>query len=343
MALFAFKHLSMKHFTLLGLLFIGQSTYILAQQQVDSVFSKKTSSGRHLGGVTMVNLNDGSTVWGTLTQWQQGDSLVMTTYEKIRLKFAVSQIVRVKQFTPRKLANRQLNEPLEIETSVYLTDGSVFRGMVADWVQNESVLLVTHEGVLLTFKMADVKRIKQARFGGPPMFKVGSVWQRREKTYKFKETGRYTTLCFGKMIGGNEGFTFTTVSGYQFNRLNGIGLGIGLNRYVSDYYYKLSMLPIFVDYRGYLLKKRWSPYFDLMVGHSFAIDLMIYDLPNPTTAKKNGGTFISPNVGFRFGDHFTVDLGVHIQRGGFQVSTPFGEVSEDLLFRNGTLRIGVVF
>ena len=97
-------------------------------------------------------------------------------------------------------------------------------------------------------------------------------------------------------------------AGYRIDPHISLGAGIGARQYPD---FKATLLPVYVDFRGWLLTTRVSPFFSFQVGTMFH---MSKDF-------ENVGIFVSPNLGVssRFSDgtsmHFSI--GYEYQRMDF--------------------------
>lgn len=97
-------------------------------------------------------------------------------------------------------------------------------------------------------------------------------------------------------------------AGYRIDPHISLGVGIGARQYPD---LKATLLPVYADFRGWLLTSKVSPFFSFQVGTMF----------HASEEFKNVGIFVSPNLGVtsRFSDgtsmHFTI--GYEYQRMGF--------------------------
>jgi len=222
---------------------------------------------------------------------------------------------------------------------VYLKNGSVFRGTIENYVQGEQLRLRINEASTIVIKDDEIKKIVQVDYQKNKKVKA-------EKEYAFKERGLYhvTSLHF---TGGTEAFGPDPVldfgghhiTGFQFNRLLGVGLGIGM-----DYYYVGSgqkIMPIYAEARGYVRAERLTPMYSLAAGYGFTFE---NNERNITEAK--GGIMFYPAVGFRTGGsanaNYFFDFGVKIQQATFTYQTWDIRVNK-MTYNRFVLRTGILF
>jgi hypothetical protein len=111
--------------------------------------------------------------------------------------------------------------------------------------------------------------------------------------------------------GIEAGLSLTHSIGYRFNQFLGVGAGVGIENFELGWGKRV--IPVFLEGRGYLSKKKISPYYAIRAGWGFALK---YDDFNITEAK--GGYMLNPEIGYRFGANphlnFTLGMGVRFQR-----------------------------
>ncbi len=343
----------------IALFFLGKTAALLAQPVSDSLSTKKGNVETE----TVVMLKNGDEVRGTMTRWQRGDSLFLTTASGERLAFSADEVAKVQQFRhvkglPEWLQNKPkapaVQTPVEIETLVDLRNGGQVRGTMVEWERGSHLVIRTHNGLVLRFSESEIAHVRMRRYGG-----TKPLSDRRE--YEFTERGWYIATSLGFMPSNNNNafgiddggwrnnFTFSVSAGFMLNRMSGLGAGIAVDKYGTVN--ELTVVPVYAEYRGYFGAWRHAPYFDVMVGHGFAVDLNTPDGFGIESNSIDGGTFISPNFGIRFGarphGNFTLDVGARIQRGGFEATSPGFPgpvtVSENLTYRRFTMRFGMVF
>ena len=187
----------------------------------------------------------------------------------------------------------------EMKDNVYTKKGSVFHGKIVEYNQGEYVRLLLKSGDTIQLEDANIKKIVQ----------------KEVEQYRFKEKGFYYHLTLGLLGGTRSGGYFAMgVSmennfGIQYNRLLGVGIGIGGDRYFGDR--DVAFIPVSLNVRSYLLAQNRTPYLSMNVGYGFAA---LLDKEKYTKAK--GGLMLHPALGIRLGSKqgaFTLDLGVKMQ------------------------------
>lgn len=107
---------------------------------------------------------------------------------------------------------------------------------------------------------------------------------------EIKESG-YTNITeanFGLGLGlyrYDYSYGIQTINGYLFNPHFSIGFGIGIDKYKY-----LTTIPLFIDLRANILKKKTTPLISTAIG---------YSLMNPQQDIKVG-LFINPAIGIKF-------------------------------------------
>ena len=237
----------------------------------------------------------------------------------------------------------QEEKPLDV---IYLKNGSVFKGRVVNYQQGKQVELKIDDDRVFVFDAKTIRRIIQE--GDIEKEAKQSKTLRIKKEYQFREKGWYNTTYISVAIGGSAfdavetdlGFGVSTVIGYKFNRLLGVGAGIGM-----DYYYSGSgknFMPVFGEIKGYVLSRNITPTYSFAAGYGFT-----FEDENRNIEKTKGGMMIYPAVGFRFGGskamNFVFDAGVKIQKGTFTYQQ--WEVTNEyqMTYKRLVLRAGVTF
>lgn len=168
--------------------------------------------------------------------------------------------------------------------AVYLKNGSVIIGKIT---LNDSVLgirIVNDCGIwLITPAEYDSIGIHQDT-----------------KYFKAKSKGFYNISTFGLLIGkGTYDNTpvpsFTTVNGYKFNSGFTCGIGTGYE------YFDWSVLPLFADFRYYVLNEGFSPYIKAQAGYAFSIGKAASDNWYYSIKETFGGPMLSIGAGIRAG------------------------------------------
>jgi hypothetical protein len=118
--------------------------------------------------------------------------------------------------------------------------------------------------------------------------------------YQDNLEGLYNQVSTGVLVGsthqysGNEGsFSASFVSGYKLKQQFGLGLGVGV-----DYYPSQRHLPVFLDIQGDLIRGRFTPFYQLNLGYSWA-----HERSAPEDLESlEGGLYLRPSFGVKW--HF---------------------------------------
>lgn len=220
---------------------------------------------------------------------------------------------------------------------VYLKNGSEFRGQIIEYVPGSHLSMKILGGPELTFEDSKIDRIVQEVLNQ----KV------RNRDYNFKEEGFYNFTSISNFNSRSNfgdifvGFGAHTVSGYQINRLIGLGLGFGIDNYEVSFAKRV--VPLYLEARGYLLKKNISPYYSMNMGWGFPLKQDNFGV-NETA----GGMYINPSIGVRFGgkktSNFILDAGYKYQRASYISRFDDVNVTKDTYdFKRIVVRLGILF
>lgn len=207
---------------------------------------------------------------------------------------------------PRQLAAQQTTAPCNDRLDLY--DGSRFQGQVEELrAGGDTVVFRLWSGVPLVVPRDKVRRIVQRCHSG----------KTQRPAYNFKETGLYHHTRAGALVGqsfggGNTlGFYVQHSSGWMFSRNLGAGLGTGAE-FFDPKGYDAASYPLFAEIRGYIFPRRITPYFCLGGGWGFV---------GKDSGERwgyidnwKGGWMTQAEIGYRIGNHFSVHLGLRLQR-----------------------------
>lgn len=229
---------------------------------------------------------------------------------------------------------------------VYLKSGSIFRGQIEAYEIGGDLKLRIDTNKIMTITDDMIKRIVQESIEGEKPIQVETIKETR--AYAFRENGLHFVTTIG-YIGGNDqfgkytdGFNAHFQSIYQFNRLLGTGLGLGVDFYNVNLG---SIAPIYATMRGYLKAKNVSPYYQLAAGYGIPI---INDETSGFTSSK-GGYYLAPELGFRFNGsadtNFTMGLGLQWQKASYTLdfNDTISNNVDSYTFRRFNFKIGILF
>jgi len=219
--------------------------------------------------------------------------------------------------------------------TLYTYDGSVLKGEIVQWT-TDTVTLRLFSGVEMKVGALQIRRITSRSSRS-----AAGMLVRAEKAYGFKESGIYNVSTLGISTGPFLGANASHATGYRFAHWFGLGGGIGIASY--DLGSGNQMLPVFVETRGFMLKKNFSPYYAIRVGHGFALTSDQSDI-----SEAKGGSLFHAELGYRFGGsravNFLAGLGMHWQKAQYRQEWPWESVFLDrVTYRRTELRLGVIF
>jgi len=219
---------------------------------------------------------------------------------------------------------------------VHLKNGTKIKGEIKEWVYEEYIILLMDWGSEMKLVHDQIKKIVQ----------IDAV-KNHVSPYNFKEEGLYFTAK-AQVMAGNEGprakgiygAGFSASAGHRFNRLLGVGLGVGYDKFIWDS--GESLIPVFAEVNGFLSPTNSSIFYNLQLGYSFAQANEAYLL---TEAK--GGILVYPAIGVRFGKEntkMTFDVGYKFQAATFTYSEIWNNTTtfeQEVLFKRLSLRFGI--
>jgi len=255
----------------------------------------------------------------------------------------------------------------KITHTVTLKDGTVYQGVIKQYVDGEELMLQLGPNIIKTIKDKDIKKLVLDGASTPtPSSESNPITlSTPDKPYNFQEKGLYFESNAQLMLGSSAfssapqegdrinkidpGIGAQLIGGYQVNRFIGVGAGVGL-----DYYYLNSgetLLPVFLDVRGYLLKRNVSPMYKLQAGYGFA-----FKDEDRNMIDAEGGLMWYPALGVRFGAaksaNFMLDFGVKVQQANYIFSAsnvlPRWSIREvqiknDMIYRRFVIRTAILF
>ncbi len=224
------------------------------------------------------------------------------------------------------------------EDVVYLKDGSVLRGVIEAYEPDGEIRIKSWNGTLMTFSSDDVKRIEQIA--------TNKKKGKKDRIYQFKERGIFNSTDFYFTTGRTAwdevyvGPSLQNVTGFQFNRLAGVGLGLGVNA-ISPGEGEV-IVPLFLEARGYLYERRVTPMYRFDLGYGFATKN-----ENANIVDAKGGIMVHPSFGFRFGarstSNVTLDFGYFFQKATFIRERWNETLTREMKYKRYTVRVGLLF
>jgi len=241
---------------------------------------------------------------------------------------------------------------------VHLKNGSILKGEILQYNQGQNLSLKIGNEQIMVIQEANIEKIIQGDVNVEEADIQDEVGEEEdilaiepiEKVpFEYKMAGWYNTTSIAFYAGndgsdadGNGNFKLGSglhnVVGKQIKPFLGIGLGIGLDNYSRR---GETILPLFVEARGYPIPNVKQLYYTLAVGYGFAFKRKSFGI---TAAE--GGYLVSPAIGIRLGTpdgtNVNIDLGYRIQKAFFREQLINGDVDErNIVFNRLALRIGL--
>lgn len=227
---------------------------------------------------------------------------------------------------------------------IHLKNGSTFEGTIVEYQQGAALLLRLNAGAEIEFREEEISRIEQGLVpdGAEPEEPPPAL----AEPNTLREKGVFNATCFSALSGSAEGrfqlgLGLHNVTGYQFHRLFGLGLGFGVDTYSIEG--GETLFPVFGEARGYLSGNAISPYYSGSLGYGFA-----FRNSDERINKASGGSFFRAALGLRLsaGDSANVlaDIGYQHQEAFFERRTAFqNEIEEKrLMFNRIVIRVGLI-
>jgi hypothetical protein len=181
-----------------------------------------------------------------------------------------------------------------LQDVIYLKNGSIIRGTIAEQIPNKSIKITTKDQIVFMYEMNDIDKIT------------------KEEIIKDKsglKSGYRGIFEVGHQIGyenfRNNRLMINIINGYQINPYFSVGIGTGLRYYYDS---EDALVPVFLDLRTTFLNKKVSPYIALGAGYSY----------EPTDNFEGVGYLLNPSIGLNFmiskNSAMNIGLGYEMQR-----------------------------
>lgn len=222
---------------------------------------------------------------------------------------------------------------------VYLKNGSKLQGTILSWDLEKGMSFQLLTGATIFLSKNDIEKVDQEnRF---VEMSKSRPWRVRNE-YSFREKGWYQNSSGFLNVSLLSGAGIHHAMGYRFNRLFGVGIGMGIES--NDFQRTRNIIPVYAEIRGFLVPKKVSPYYAVKAGYGIALR---DELAGTMDAK--GGLYLSPELGIRFGAkdvNFYAGLEYKIQNATFtNIDWIWGSgVATDVVsYRRLQLRMGLLF
>ena len=226
-------------------------------------------------------------------------------------------------------AQHELNQ----QYLVYLYDGSFLKGELVGEDQ-QSIQLKMINGEVLNLPLTLVQKIS-ANNKNQVFLKNGITIQ---------ESGPYHIISGGILLGQEAGFSdgyamgvsLSYIYGHQFNQYAALGAGISLDSYDK------SFIPIYLDFRGYILHRATSLFYSVDAGYSFAFDQF---KKNKDDNPYKGGMMINPGLGLRFAgkQNYSFLMGIGYRFQFAKRKNTWSEFTDEIIYKRLTLNMGFLF
>lgn len=191
---------------------------------------------------------------------------------------------------------------------VYLKNGSIIRGMIIEQVPNKSLKIQTADRSVFVYSLEEIEKYTK-ELVEPESSPNKSSFKNDNSGLK---AGYRGTVEVGYQLGvgdfGLDRLKMNIINAYQLSPYFSLGIGTGLRFYYDA---DAALIPVFADFRAYVLNHKVSPYLSLGAGYSF----------NATNNLDGVGIFLNPAAGVSFKvskkSSMNIGLGYEMQRMDF--------------------------
>lgn len=290
------------------------------------------------------------TYYGIVINYKRNDKVIMKAPRGRAFRFDLKDVARIgwsEKSRAKFIEELLVVDSVETIDVVYLKDGSILRGTMLEYQRGDFLRFRMSSGEM-RINDSEVERIVQEP--KDPLVSMVAKREKKPKVYAFREKGFYSTVVFALLPGGGEyrselGLSLQAAFGHQINRQLGIGAGVSLDGYANEDGGD-TFIPIFAEARGYLWKKKNTPYWNVGAGYGFPLRTQS---ANQEIRRFEGGYMFHPAIGYRLGAdktiNLTFDLGYKFQKAITEREFFFsGEIiTRDVVYRRLCLRMSVIF
>ncbi len=144
---------------------------------------------------------------------------------------------------------------------VLLKDGSKLSGTIVKWELARGMELKLITGAIVNIPKEEIVKVYQDLPFSAQHSLAPEMYARGPRPYAFREEGVYQTFSGFISFSDPGGAGVHYSIGHRFNRLLGVGLGVGFES--NDFWYTRNMVPIYAEARGFLLPQRITPFYAL--------------------------------------------------------------------------------
>ena len=211
--------------------------------------------------------------------------------------------------------NTLLSQTNPFYETVYLKNGSQLKGIITEWVPNETITLKLVDGSIFVFKISEINKVTR---NIEEIKTSKNITAESEMIFEPKEYNSQISLGYGPGMGkyGLNSIAYNWVYGKNIEQKHFLGGGTGIKYF--RYYFKpdevssLTMIPIFIDYQYRINTEKFSPYVKIAGGYSLNIE----------SGFDNSGFLFNPRLGVDFSlgkSSIFMEIGYHTQQMSFGV------------------------
>ncbi len=221
---------------------------------------------------------------------------------------------------------QQENQKLEI---IYFKNGSIIKGKILNENKTDYQIEMLG-GDIITVSKKNVSITKTVNLKNAIFIENGLTLQTK---------GHYAVYTFNLLAGSSTyGYSdivpsLSIIHGYQFDQNLSIGVGTGIDIY--DY----TLIPIFLDIRGYPRKKRLSPFYAFDFGYGFPVR------ESSNWSSIRGGLMLNPSLGFRFlgRRESSLHIGIGYKKQFVTRDYRHQDYSDEIVFNRLQFQVGMMF
>jgi len=222
---------------------------------------------------------------------------------------------------------------------VWLRGGSRLTGTILKWELARGMELKLATGAVMIIPRNEIDKVYQDVMLNSTYLSNFPVVH-ESHPYAFNEHGLYQSfsLFLNFSDPGGAGLQYTI--GHRFNRMLGVGGGIGIE--TNDFFNERSQVPLFVEARGFFLPEKITPYYAVKLGYGFAIKHNTIEVLD-----SKGGLYFSPEIGVRFGSRkvnyylgmeYKILQAKYVNAYGWE-----GTTTDKITYRRLEMRTGLIF
>jgi hypothetical protein len=157
---------------------------------------------------------------------------------------------------------------------IYLKNGSVIRGIIIEQVPNTSVKILTADKNVFTFSINEIEKFTKEEAVHTSQESQNTIRQKGFENYTefsiLEGMGELYSLAYYGSSFSNDVtvYSLSTINGWRICPYVFVGIGIGIEKYTSDYPIKYT-LPIYLDTKYFILNKKVTPFLYADMGYAW--------------------------------------------------------------------------